>query len=401
MVRTDLPAVSPRHTRTHELSANTPPAAATSSPAHPDKRSTPTAASLARRHLPPARAPAARRRKRRARHPPRREAEPTRRRACFRPPKVSTRPRAIHPPQAGAGQRVDVWASHQFQVDAVRDVVQRLLPRLSSREVPRLEAVRPTPDPSVWTVTYGGIEAQVRITVSAELPAGRATLEPGSITLSGHAPDRMGDAITQAAVRQVLAEYGEHVRAGAVGSLAAQAVRAAGLSAADRLATEHPDLVSDGYRLRTATVKHGELLIAEGRTSGGGLQFARDRWETWSPRPHRRIGHPEGLPIYQITISEQIPEADRAATVPRVVAREVAEQLYQLRHSRGSIAGSTSGRRPTVAAQQGGDLAELRLELGTGRRPLINDSRPAGRRAPGSVGGGEATRPGHQSAEPP
>ena len=254
-----------------------------------------------------------------------------------------------------------------LRVDAVRDVVQRLLPRLSSREVPRLEAVRPTPDPSVWTVTYGGIEAQVRITVSAELPAGRATLEPGSITLSGHAPDRMGDAITQAAVRQVLAEYGEHVRAGAVGSLAAQAVRAAGLSAADRLATEHPDLVSDGYRLRTATdPKHGELLIAEGpELPAAAFQFAsRSLGDVVATTSPTGLVTPEGLPIYQITISEQIPEADRAATVPRVVAREVAEQLYQLRHSRrlhrwlDRLADAQQ-----LAAQQSGDLAELRLEL--------------------------------------
>src|SRR5690606_9400072 len=94
---------------------------------------------------------------------------------------ATTTPKLITAPIADQGTRP--------QTHTLRAPVQQLLPQLAGGSVPGPSAVAATSDPSVWTLTYDGTSAQVRITVSDQLPAGQALIEPGSITVSGYTAD--------------------------------------------------------------------------------------------------------------------------------------------------------------------------------------------------------------------
>lgn len=149
-------------------------------------------------------------------------------------------------------------------------------------------------------------------------------------------------------------------------------------AAARNLASEHPDLPGNGYQLRWETDPvHGDLLVAEvpdRRLPAVALRFTvgevpEGRVAFTEPTSQRTAG---GVPVFETTISDSIPVADRELVTRRAVAHEVGELLEELRPRgfaerwQGLVGGASD--RP-FDPHEVGMLTELRLELSDGQPP--------------------------------
>lgn len=148
--------------------------------------------------------------------------------------------------------------------------------------------------------------------------------------------------------------------------------------AARYLASQQPDLPGSGYQLRwVSDPTHGDLLVAEApgrRLPAVALRF------TAAEVPEGRVAFTEpttartadGVPIFQTTISDSIPVADRELVTRRAVGHEVGELLEELRPRSfaerwQALTGKASGR--PFDPHEVGMLTELRLELSDGPGP--------------------------------
>lgn len=157
------------------------------------------------------------------------------------------------------------------------------------------------------------------------------------------------------------------------GPLAPSANYEAARSAARYLAANHPDPHGNGYTLRWADdPTHGELLRIEGanrRQPSVAIKLSSGEVPEGRLADTRPISMDtdDGLPIYQTTVSHQIPELGRELVARHAIAYEIAKLREELRPRRLTdlwrtlVSVDPPGR--TLSPHEHGLLSELRLEL--------------------------------------
>jgi hypothetical protein len=244
----------------------------------------------------------------------------------------------------------------------------------------RLLGPDPTADTGneLWKLTYrGAVPVHVWIEASFEPTPAEAShrIVPGRIAVSGRVDGLEGVVATRRALIDALRAYGEHVSAGRTwtipvaeqellpghGGIRDEAAnRAAVVEAARQLAAESRPLASTGRELSFDDER--QRLTAKGSSRKGPVQvvfeFAAGTVADETVARAELIGTDGGAPAVRITISDSIPEADRATVARRVVANQVAATLAKLQPSLSDRLPGRLGR-----GRDDGVQAELRVEL--------------------------------------